>query len=65
MTKDEIEFAGLIFWILSCANVYIWMTIKNFKVMKFKKGTFVKTIIEYEFMLFVIVYLVMLIHVSL
>lgn len=65
MDKFDVEFGGLIFWILSCANIYIWYILKKFKVLKFKRGTFIKTIIEYEFMLFVIIYLVMLIHVSL
>ena len=65
MDKFNVELGGLIFWILSCANIYIWVMLKKFKVIKFKRGTFVKTIIEYEFMLFVIVYLVMLIRVSL
>ena len=65
MNTFNIELGGLIFWILSCINIYIWLMLKNFKVMKFKRGMFVKTIIEYEFMIFVMVYLVMLIRMSL
>lgn len=65
MTRDEIIFGLTMFDILSGVNVCIWLMIKNFKVIKFKRGTFVKTIIEYEFMLFVIIYLMMLIRVSL